>query len=83
MDTKRLEDLAARLSQALPPGLKGLRTELESNFRSILRANLERFDLVSRERFDAQAELLARTEARLEALEQRLKTLEDRGKRTT
>ena len=82
MDAKRLEDLAARLSQALPPGLKGLRAELENNFRAILRANLERFDLVSRERFDAQSELLAKTQARLEALEKRLKTLEDRGKRT-
>ena len=82
MDAKRLEDLAARLSQALPPGLKGLRAELENNFRAILRSNLERFDLVSRERFDAQAELLAKTQARLEALEKRLKTLEDRGKRT-
>ena len=82
MDPKRLEELAARLSQALPPGLKGLRAELETNFRAILRSNLERFDLVSRERFDAQAELLAKTQARFEALEKRLKTLEDRGKRT-
>jgi len=81
MDAKRLEDLAARLSQALPPGLKGLRAELENNFRAILRSNLERFDLVSRERFDAQSEVLAKTQARLEALEKRLKTLEDRGKR--
>jgi BMFP domain-containing protein YqiC len=82
MDTKRLEDLAARLSQALPPGLKGLRTELENNFRAILRSNLERFDLVSRERFEAQSELLAKTQEQLAALEERLKKLEDRGKRT-
>lgn len=75
-DTRTLEDIAARLAQALPPGLKGLRAELEDNFRAILRANLERFDLVSRERFDAQAELLARTQAQLEALEQRLAALE-------
>ena len=71
-----LEDLAARLAQVLPPGLKGLRAELEDNFRAVLRANLERFDLVSRERFDAQAELLARTQVQLEALEQRLRNLE-------
>jgi ubiquinone biosynthesis accessory factor UbiK len=75
-DTKNLEDIAARLASALPPGLKGLRAELEDNFRAILRANLERFDLVSRERFDAQSELLARTQARLEALEQRLTNVE-------
>lgn len=72
----RIEELAERLAQALPPGFKGLRTELEDNFRAILRANLDRFDLVSRERFDAQAEVLARTRAKLEALEERLAALE-------
>jgi BMFP domain-containing protein YqiC len=75
-ERNKIEELAARLAQALPPGFKGLRTELEDNFRAILRANLERFDLVSRERFDTQAELLARTQAQLEALEQRLAALE-------
>jgi BMFP domain-containing protein YqiC len=76
IDAKVLEDLAARLAQVLPPGLKGLRAELEDNFRAVLRANLERFDLVSRERFDAQSELLARTRAQLDALDERLRTLE-------
>ena len=76
MSDSRLEDLAARLARALPPGLSSLRAELEDNFRAILRANLERFDLVSRERFDAQAEMLVRTQAQLEALEQRLAELE-------
>ena len=75
-ERNKVEELAERLAQALPPGFKGLRTELEDNFRAILRANLERFDLVSRERFEAQAELLARTKAALEALEQRLAALE-------
>jgi hypothetical protein len=77
LDPKNLEDLAARLARVLPPGLKGLRTELEDNFRAVLRANLERLDLVGRDRFEAQAELLARTQAKLEALEQRLKKLEE------
>jgi BMFP domain-containing protein YqiC len=78
LDPKQLEDLAARLARALPPGLKNLRTELQDNFRAILRARLERLDLVSRERFEAQAELLARTRARLTKLEKRLKDLEAR-----
>jgi hypothetical protein len=77
-DPRILEDLAARLARVLPPGLAGLRAELEENFRAILRANLERFDLVSRERFEQQAEVLAKTRAKLEALEQRLEALEGR-----
>jgi BMFP domain-containing protein YqiC len=76
LDPKQLEELAARLTRVIPPGLKGLRTELEDNFRAVLRANLDRLELVSRERFDAQAELLARTQKKLSALEKRLKALE-------
>ena len=75
-DSRRLEDLAARLARVLPPGLASLRAELEDNFRAILKNNLDRFDLVSRERFEAQAELLAKTQAKLDALERRLEQLE-------
>src|SRR3546814_8868240 len=58
METRGIEDLAAKLAGILPPGLRSLRGELEDNFRAVLRANLEKWDLVSRERFDTQAELL-------------------------
>ncbi len=80
-DTRQLEELAARLSQLLPPSLKGLRHELEDNFRAVLRANLEKWDLVSRERFDVQAELLAKTQARLASMDQRLSELEAKSQR--
>jgi len=75
-DNKRIDELVESLTRLLPPGVKGLRTELRENFRAVLRANLERLDLVSRERFDVQADLLARTQAKLAALEQRLAALE-------
>lgn len=76
LQAKQLEELAAKLGQVIPPSLKSLRGELEDNFRAVLRANLEKFDLVSRERFELQAELLSRTQAKLAALEKRLKALE-------
>jgi len=71
----QLDELAARLVRAVP-GMSAMRTELEHNFRALLRSHLDRLDLVSRERFDTQAELLARTRAQLEALEARIKALE-------
>lgn len=77
VDSRQLEDLAASLSRLLPPGLSGFRRELEDNFRAVLRANLEKWDLVSRERFDVQAELLARTQTRLATLERKLQELEE------
>ena len=73
----RIEDLAEKLTSLLPPGLKTLRAEMQDNFRAVLRANLEKLDLVSRERFDVQAEVLARAQARLKALEQRITALEN------
>jgi BMFP domain-containing protein YqiC len=76
LEPNRIEDLAGKLAGLLPPGLKTLRAELEDNFRAVLRANLEKLDLVSRERFDVQAELLARTQAKLKKLEERVKLLE-------
>ena len=78
IQAKFVEDLAAKLGNVIPPSFKGLRRELEENFRAVLSANLERFDLVSRERFDIQSDLLVRTQAKLAALEKRLKALEDR-----
>lgn len=79
LDPQKLEDIAARLAAVLPPGLLGLRKELQDNFQAVLRANLERLDLVSRERFDIQAQLLTRTQERLAAMELRLSQLEAPG----
>ncbi len=75
-ETRGIEELAERLAAILPPGVRGLRAELEDNFRAVLRANLERWDLVSRERFDVQAEVLARTQKRLKEMEARVAKLE-------
>lgn len=79
MGPKDIEDLAGRLAGLLPPGLRTLRAELQDNFRAVLASQLERLDLVSRERFDVQAELLARTQARLKQLEARVQALESGG----
>ena len=77
MDT-RIEDLVRRLVEAVPPGLRGLQQDLESNFRAVLRANLARLDLVARDEFTAQSRVLERTRARREALERQVAELESR-----
>ena len=71
-----LDDLARRLAEAVPPSLRNLGQDLESNFKAVLQAQLAKLDLVSRTEFDVQAALLARTEAALGAMEQRLKEIE-------
>ena len=76
MDAKGLDDLARRLAESVPPSLRNLGRDLESNFKAVLQAQLARLDLVSRTEFDVQAALLARSQAALAAMEARLKDLE-------
>lgn len=71
-----IDELARRLADSLPGGLKALREDAEQNFRAVLQAGLARLDLVTREEFDVQAAVLRRTREKLEALEQRLAQLE-------
>ncbi len=75
-DRFRIDEIARRLFESVPPAVRALQADLESNFRAVLRANLGKLDLVARDEFDAQTRLLARTRARLEALEARLAALE-------
>ena len=76
MDAFRIDELARRLLERVPPAVRTLQADLESNFRAVLRERLSKLDLVSRDEFDAQTKVLERTRARLEALEARLATLE-------
>lgn len=79
MNIGAIDDLAKRLSAALPEGFTALRKDLESNFKAILQSGLERMDLVSRREFDVQAAVLQRTREQLNVLEQRLAELETSG----
>lgn len=76
MDPFRIDELARRLFEGIPPAVRSVQQDLEKNFRAILRERLSKLDLVSRDEFDAQARVLERTRARLEALEARLAALE-------
>jgi hypothetical protein len=76
MDQLRIDELARRLLEQVPPALHAVREDLEAGFRAVLRERLAKLDLVTRDEFEAQTRVLARTRARLEALEARLAALE-------
>lgn len=76
MDNFRIDEIARRLLERVPPALRSMQQDLETNFRAVLRERLSKLDLVSRDEFDAQARVLERTRAQLEALEARLAALE-------
>ena len=76
MDMFRIDEIARRLLERVPPALRTMQADLENNFRAVLRERLSKLDLVSRDEFDAQTRVLERTRAQLEALEARLAALE-------
>jgi BMFP domain-containing protein YqiC len=76
MDKDSIENLAKKLGESLPEGLRSARDDLESNFRSVLQTGLGKLDLVTREEFEVQQAVLARTREKLEALEAKLEDIE-------
>ncbi|MFA5626420.1 MAG: accessory factor UbiK family protein [Thiohalomonadaceae bacterium] len=77
MNPQFIDDLAKRLAAVLPPGITELQHDLEHNLQAILRARLAKLDLVTRDEFDAQTRVLARSRSRLAELEKRLAELEE------
>jgi BMFP domain-containing protein YqiC len=76
IDAKHLDEMARRLAQSLPAGLGALQKDIEKNLRAVIEASIQRLDLVTREEFEVQTEVLARTREKLEALEARVAELE-------
>ncbi len=71
-----IDELARRLADSVPQGLRSVKEDLETNFRSVLRSGLGKLDLVTREEFEVQEAVLARTRQKLESLEERLQSIE-------
>jgi BMFP domain-containing protein YqiC len=76
MEHFRIDEIAKRLLESVPPAFRSMQQDLETNFRSVLRSSLGKLDLVTREEFDTQLKVLERTRSKLEALEQKVQALE-------
>ncbi len=70
-----LDELAARIGKAIEASPA---RDIERNVRALLASGLARLDVVTRQEFDVQAEVLARTREKLERLEARVAELEAR-----
>jgi BMFP domain-containing protein YqiC len=78
MNSSGLDELARRLAESVPESVRSFGRDLEGNFKAVLQAQLSKLDLVSRQEFDVQAAILERTQAKLTAMEARLKEIEAR-----
>ncbi|MDX1442658.1 MAG: accessory factor UbiK family protein [Gammaproteobacteria bacterium] len=76
IDPKIIDELARKLYESVPPGVRDAQADLERNFRAVLQDILGRMDLVTREEFDVQQQVLHRTRDKLESINRRLQELE-------
>ena len=76
LDPKFLDDLAQRLAGAMPTAAKTMQSDLEKNLRAATQSVFAKLDLVTREEFDVQCKVLARSRAKIEQLEKQVAELE-------
>ena len=76
LDPKKLEEVVQGITSALPPGLVAMQADVEKNIKTALSGMFTKLDLVTREEFDVQAQVLQRTREKLEALEKKVAELE-------
>lgn len=79
MNPKLLDEINEKMKAVLA---QGPAADIEKNMRALLAGLFGRLDLVTREEFDVQREVLARTRAKLAELEQKVAALEADTART-
>lgn len=75
---KQLDDLTDRLIELLPTGVRDMQDDVEKNIRAFMQSTFAKMNLVTREEFDVQSAVLARTREKLEKLEKQLAELESK-----
>lgn len=75
-DPKSIDNIADKIANAIPPGLNNFKEDMDKNIHALLQSGLSKLDLVSREEFEVQKAVLAKTRTRLEELEKRVAELE-------
>lgn len=79
IDPKKIEQIARQVHESMPKGIRELGDEVEKKIRQGLQNQIAKLDVVSREEFDIQTQVLLRTREKLSALEKRLADLEAKG----
>ena len=73
LNSRTLDELAARIGKAFE---NSPAKDIEKNVKAMLQSGLTRLDLVTRQEFEIQAEVLRKTREKVERLEARVAELE-------
>ncbi|WP_306331822.1 ubiquinone biosynthesis accessory factor UbiK [Vibrio injensis] len=75
-DPKKLEQIAKQIHDSMPQPVKDLGSDVEQKVRQVIQGQLNKLDVVSREEFDVQTQVLLRTRQKLNEMEQKISQLE-------
>lgn len=78
INTKKIEEIAQQVTDSIPPSLKNLANDFEDKTKAVLQKKLSQLDVVTREEFDVQTQVLIKTRAQLTALEAKIAELESK-----
>lgn len=76
INAKKIEEIAQQVSDAIPAGLKNVASDLEEKTKTVLQRKLAELDVVTREEFDVQTQVLIKTRTKLTELETKLAEIE-------
>lgn len=71
-----IDSLQEKMPSGIASGLQDLQSDFEHNLRTAIEANLKKLNLVTREEFEIQQQVLFRTREKLEALEAKVAQME-------
>lgn len=76
IDPKKIEEVARQIQDALPKGVREFGEDIEKKIRMTLQSQLSKLDVISREEFDVQTQVLLRSREKLAQLEKKVAELE-------
>lgn len=76
INAKKIEDIAKQITDAIPPRVKNVANDIEEKTKIVLQRKLSQLDLVSREEFDVQTQVLIKTREKINDLEAKIIQLE-------
>ena len=80
-DPKKLEEIAKQVGDVIPKGVKNIGEEVERKVKQILQAQLSKLNMVSREEFDVQTNVLLRTREKITTLQIQVSEIEQQLKK--
>ena len=73
MESSKIQELIEGILNILPQNTKEMKNDLKDNLKILLNDYLRKIDVVTREEFDIQKEVLLKTREKLDDLEKKLK----------